>query len=181
MRKRLAFLVLASAAIAGGCTAAGSSPATTPDIPDVPETTTTRAEITTTTTVSPQTTTTIDRISEVQAIFEDLERRRLQAIFDQDEEAFRAVYANEAYLEQSLKAYESLVVVDPTALVTSAFELLVDNAECLAAKISRDYRNTLESGGESQRRYILERVGDRWGLSWVGEGWECDGPHPLSS
>ena len=75
----------------GACTTVGSTPATAPPITEAANTTSTST--TTTTMTAP--TTTLDRLTEIQAIFQDLEVRRLQAIMDQDEEAFRSLFAND--------------------------------------------------------------------------------------
>ncbi|MDK1011588.1 MAG: hypothetical protein QGM48_11095, partial [Actinomycetota bacterium] len=101
MSSRLAVLVVASALGVGACTTTGSTPATTPPITAPPATTTTSTPVPSTTSVV-ETTTTLDRVAEIQAIFQELEVRRLQAIMDQDEEAFCAVFANEEYEERSV-------------------------------------------------------------------------------
>lgn len=59
----------------------------------------------------------MDRVAEIQAIFQELEVRRLQAIMDQDEEAFRAVFANEEYEERSVGGMALVTVIDPSAVV----------------------------------------------------------------
>jgi hypothetical protein len=69
------------------CTTTESNPATTPTTGP-----------TTTTTAPPTTTSAPDRLAEIQAIFQDLEERRLDALYRGDVEAFSALFANEAYL-----------------------------------------------------------------------------------
>ena len=123
----------------------------------------------------------LDRLTEIAAIFEDLERRRLQAIFDQDEEAFRAVHANKEYLEESLVVLDLARVVNPLAdLHQVAISLVADEPACIAAVLERDYTVALEGGAVATRTYVAQQERGIWGLSWVGEGWACDGQHPLS-
>jgi len=42
-------------------------------------------------------------VAEIEAILQDLEERRLDALYRGDEVAYRALFANEAYLEESIK------------------------------------------------------------------------------
>ncbi len=161
----------------GACTTVGNSPATAPPITEAPTTTST----TVTTTTVLETTTTVDRIVEIQAIFQDLERRRLQAIMDQDEEAFRAVFANEEYEERSMVAMELVVVLDPSAVIFELLELHADTGTCVAVSGIVDATGASDGGGRGEPAdFIVELGEDGWGLSWVGEGWRCDGPHPFS-
>ncbi len=168
-----------------GCTTTETTPATTPTsiapvttaVPGTVVTTTTSTTVTTTT----ATTTTVDRLTEIAAIFEDLERRRLQAIFDQDEEAFRAVHANKEYLEESLVVLDLAQVSDPSGNFRQvAIALIADEEDCVAATLQRDYEGVLATGAETSKTYVASLVNGVWGLAWVGEGWACDGPHPLS-
>ncbi len=119
---------MASALGLGACTTVGGTPATTPPTTEPPATTSTVA-------VTPTvlaTSTTLDRVAEIQAIFEDLERRRLQAILDQDEEAFRSVFANEEYEERSVPGMQMVTVIDPDAIVFTVVEVFVDEENCIA-------------------------------------------------
>ncbi|MEN8239167.1 MAG: hypothetical protein ABFR53_08210, partial [Actinomycetota bacterium] len=143
----------------------------------LPTTTTT---LPTTTTTAPITTTTVDRISEIQAIFEDLEHRRLQAIYDQDEDAFRNMYANDEYLQVELEAFDVVNVMDPNGLSLSVVDVLKDNKSCIAAVVRIDASTAFEGGTSYVATIVLEEVETEWGYSWVGEEWGCDGPHPLS-
>lgn len=126
------------------------------------------------------TTTTIDRVAEIEAIFQDLERRRLQAILDQDEEAFRALFANEEYLERSLVTMDLVSVVDPSAAFIVDAVVFEDSDACLGISATWDLTEAVEGGGVGTDDYVLEPMQNAWGFSWVGEGWRCDGPHPLS-
>ncbi len=122
----------------------------------------------------------MDRLSEIQAIFEDLERRRLQAIYDQDEEAFRSLYANEEYMERSLVLLTEARISNAAAIGVTVDSIQADTPSCIAAVLSVDTRAAIENGTEATNTYVVERIDQGWGLSWVGEGWTCNGPHPLS-
>jgi hypothetical protein len=162
----------------GACTTVGNTPATAPPTTEPPATTSTVATVTTTTLA---TTTTLDRIAEIQAIFQDLEVRRLQAIMDQDEEAFRAVFANEEYEERSMVLMVEIDVVDPQAVTIEVAAVYVDQPGCIAIDAVVDASTAIEGGGVSVGRdHVVELTESGWGISWVGEGWRCDGPHPFS-
>ncbi len=177
MKNRLAIAVVASIAGMGACTTVGSSPATAPPITEPPTTTST---IVTTTTMI-ETTTTSDRVAEIQAIFQDLERRRLQAIMDQDEEAFRAVFANEEYEERSMLLMDEVTVLDADEATVVVTKVFVDSAGCIAVAAIVDASRSILGGGVGiESDHVVETKDDLWGFSWVGEGWRCDGPHPFS-
>ena len=179
MHIRLAVVVVASMVGLGACTTAQNTPAT------IPSTTggivTSTSSSTTATTVF-GTTSTLDRLTEIQAIFQDLEVRRLQAFMDQDEEAFRAVFANEEYEERSIGGMELVTVVDPSAAVFTVLRVFADDQSCIAVEAQKDGSLAIEGIGVSEPAdYVAELDGfGGWGLSWVGEGWRCDGPHPFS-
>jgi hypothetical protein len=176
MNTRLAVLLLASILGLGACTTLRSSPATTPPIVEPPATTTATA-----TTTMPTTTTTLDRIAEIQAIFQDLEVRRLQAIMDQDEEAFRSLFANREFAERSMLELDRVEVVDPLAGAFKVVDVFTEGALCIAVGAVVDASTSTEGGGVGEGAdYVIELVEDHWGYSWVGEGWRCDGPHPFS-
>jgi hypothetical protein len=179
MRKRITTAVLVVVAGVGGCTTSGGSPATAPSTYAPVATATTTTDTSTTTTHG--TATTLDRLAEITRIFEDLERRRLEAIASFDLEAFRSVYGNAAFLERSLEAYRLAVVIDVDAVQTLAIDVVVDQPTCVAATIRRDYTRALKDGGNVEYIYVIESVDGEWGLSWVGEGWLCEGSHPLQS
>ncbi|HZJ47744.1 MAG TPA: hypothetical protein VFD97_01760, partial [Acidimicrobiia bacterium] len=104
------------AVVAAGCSATGT-PATVPSsIPAATTAATTVAVLPTTTTslttTTGATTTTVDRRSEIEAIFQDLEERRLQALYDGDREAFKALFANDEYRDRSLALFDLVEFVD---------------------------------------------------------------------
>ena len=172
----MAVLLMTSLLGLGACTTVRSTPATAPPISEAATTT-----IVSTTTTVTATTTTLDRLTEIQAIFQDLEVRRLQAIMDQDEEAFRSVFANEEYAERSLVAMDLVDVIDPSLVVFDVSELFVDNVRCIAVSGIVDATGASDGGGRGEiADFVVEMGVDGWGLSWVGEGWRCDGPHPFS-
>jgi len=182
MKIRLAVVVLASIVELGACTTVGNSPATAPPITASPVTASTAtASTTVTTTTVPETTTTVDRIAEIQAIFQDLERRRLQAIMDQDEEAFRAVFANAEYEEQSMVLMDKVVVVDPAAVSFRVTDVYADAPGCIAVGAVVDMSAATDGGGVGEDLdYVVETASEGWGLSWTGSGWRCGGSHPFS-
>jgi hypothetical protein len=126
-------------------------------------------------------TTTLDRLTEIQAIFQDLEVRRLQAIMDQDEEAFRSVFANDEYAERSLVAMDVVGVVDPLAVGFVVTEVYEDSLTCIAVGAVVDMSIATDEGGVGgDLDYVIEHMDVGWGLSWTGSGWRCAGPHPFS-
>ena len=179
MRHRIAALVLGFAALAAGCTTATGTPATAPTIPATLAPTTT-VPPPTTTTVTLATTTTVDRLSEIQAIFEDLEHRRLQAIYDQDEAVFRSLYANAEYLHLDLEAFDAVKVIDPAGVSLSIIDVSSDTESCIAAVVHIEAESAFEGGISYETTIVVQGNEAGWGYSWVGEDWACDGPHPLS-
>jgi len=168
-------MFLVAACISGG------APATTP----APATTTTASTTlapTSSTTTTEVTSTTVDRLAEIEAIFQDLEERRLQALYDGDREAFRALFANDEYMERSMALFDLVEFAAPPQLGrVEVSSILHEGDDCLAAEVVTAYEGILADGGTDSKLVVLERVGAEWGISFVGEGWVCDGPHPLSS
>ena len=149
-----------------GCSS--STPATTP------------TSLPTTSTTTLATTTTVDRITEIEAIFRDLEERRMEALYTGDREAFREAYIDNNYLKQSLSLFELVVfLVSPRNVQLAVVEVLHEDGGCIAAEVATDYTGITEGGGQATGIVVLERSGDGWGISYSGKGWTCDGPHPL--
>jgi uncharacterized membrane protein YjjP (DUF1212 family) len=100
----------------------GGTPATTPTSVTT-TTTSTSVPPSSSTTTTEATTTTVDRVAEIEAIFQDLEERRLQALYDGDREAFQALFANDEYMERSLALFDLVDFaedwVPPAVLVVS--------------------------------------------------------------
>ncbi len=193
MRNRWSFGAVATLVLMMAACSDSGSPATTP-VASTPATTTTTMPATTTTASpapSPTTTaapvatlaptTTIDRLAEVQAIIQDLEERRLDALFREDEEAFRTLFANDAYLEFSLEVLGTVdFVAEPKDLVVEVREIVADTGDCLAIVVFNDLSQTLGPEAVGESREVLELGADgEWGYSYSGAGWACDGPHPL--
>jgi len=179
MRGKLKSLAVLTV-VAAACSSGGTS-ATTPT--SVPATTTsTTAPPTSSTTTTEATTTTVDRLAEIEAIFQDLEERRLRALYDGDREAFRALFANDEYMERSMALFDLVEFAAPPQLGrVEVRSILHEGDDCLAAKVVTAYEGILTDGGTDSKLVVLERVELKWGISFVGEGWACDGPHPLSS
>jgi hypothetical protein len=181
MNSRLAIFGVVFVLGLGACSTVGSSPATAPTITEAPVVTSSSVA-TTTTTTQPATTTSLDRVAEIEAIFQDLEVRRLQAIMDQDEEAFRAVFANDEYAERSVGGMDLVTVIDPHAALFTVLEIFVDDPGCIAVEGQKDGSLAVKDLGTSDPAdYVIQiRADEQWGISWVGSGWRCDGPHPFS-
>jgi hypothetical protein len=166
--------------VIAGCSASGT-PATVP--PSTPATASTvaastTAPPTTTTTTTHATTTTVDRLAEIEAIFQDLEERRLQALYEGDEETFKSLFANEEYMQRSLGAFAVMEFEGPPEVRINGLETVHDGELCLAARYRLD---RLDRGDTSSSTIVVvEQGGDGWGFSYAGEGWACDGPHPFS-
>jgi hypothetical protein len=122
-----------------------------------------------------------DRLAQIQAIFQDLEERRLDALYRGDVEAFSALFANEAYLERSLGAFDVVEFSDsPDMVHVAVLEVVIDEPTCLVARIEVDARSSLGANGlEEATTQVLESRGGNWGYSYGGAGWVCDGQHPL--
>jgi len=134
-----------------------------------------------TTTTAIATTTTLDRTAEIQAIFQDLEERRLQALYDGDREAFKALFANEVYMQESMILFDLVEFVDGwTTPNLSVVDVLADDGRCIAARIRGDYSPVFVDGDVGESVRVVERGVAGWGISYVGDGWTCEGPHPFS-
>jgi hypothetical protein len=168
--------------VGAGCATTGT-PATVPS--SLPATTSTAVVTTTTllpsTTTTAATTTTVDRVAEIEAIFQDLEERRLQALYEGDEEAFKSLFANNEYMERSLGVLDLVEFGSPPAVVVvNLVDLLAETDSCIAALVLTDATDAFGPDGLSERIIVLELLQGRWGFSYIGEGWVCEGPHPLS-
>ena len=150
-----------------------STPATTPTfVPTTTSTTTTTIDVTTT----------VDRLAEIEAIYQDLEYRRLDALYRGDREAFAGLFANDEYLQESMVLFDLMIFIVPPPPGTAAVvEVLNDTGDCVALETKSNLVGIIE-GSKSEATHIvaLERIGDEWGISFVG-GWTCEGAHPFSS
>ncbi len=162
--------------VAAACADSGSP--TTAPVATTGSDTTTTVPPTATSTLAP--TTTLGRLAEVQAIVQDLEERRLDALFREDEEAFRALFANVAYLELSLEVLGNLeFVAEPTDIDVEVSEILAETEDCLAVEVVTDLTQALGPDALVTQTLVLEKLADGWGYSYGGTGWVCSGPHPL--
>jgi hypothetical protein len=140
------------------------------------------SEPTTTTTTTSAPTTTVDRKTEIEAIFQDLEQRRLTALYEGDREAFAALFANDVYLERSLEAFDRVhFETEPTTVSLEVSRVLIDTDSCIAAEVATDYSPLLTGGKATTSEFVLESRNDIWRYSFIGKEWRCDGPHPLES
>ena len=168
--------------VAAACTTQNSVPATAP----VTTTTATPSVVTAattpavTTTIGVTTATAADRLAEITDIFRDLEERRLQALYDGDREAFAALFANAAYLARDLESFDLVeFATEPARVLVEVTEVLVDRPDCIAARVMIDLGGLLVGGDQLVSVVVLEPIKGTFMYSYVGEGWLCDGSHPL--
>lgn len=169
------------------CSTDSPTPATAPattatTVLETSTTTTSEAPATTTsTTAAPPTT--VNRKAEIEAIFQDLEQRRLTALYEGDEEAFRALFANEAYLERSMEALDLATFASrPTDVKITVEKVLADTGDCATLRVTRDFTSFLGSEAVATSTVVIESVAKTWGYSYETEenpGWTCEGEHPL--
>ena len=181
MRGKLATVAVLTVAVVA-CTSE-TIPATTP--PSTPPTSIAVATTTlppTTTTATVATTTTLDRLAEIEAIFQDLEERRLHALYEGDREAFRSLFANSEYMERSMAVFDLIeFTAEPDKIEVAVADVLADGPGCIAALVFTDATEALGPEGSSERTVVVEVAEGQWGFSYIGEGWACDGAHPFSS
>ena len=180
MHYRIAALVLGFAALVAGCTTASGTPATAPSVPDTVPTTT--VTLPPTTTITPTTTTTtIDRLSEIQAIYEDLENQRVQALWAGNREVFLSLFTDTPYRDESLRALDLVDTGEPPVLIIEIDEIFMDDSECLVFVAS-----TIIADSEDRPKahtVTLQPLANGWGYAYVSDdpgGWLCTEPHPLS-
>ncbi len=58
--------------------------------------------------------------------------------------------------------------------------VIADRPGCIAARINWDYSGTFVDASPATDVEVVELSGGEWGFSFAGEGWACEGPHPLS-
>jgi hypothetical protein len=180
MRGKLATVAVLTVAVAA-CTSE-AIPATTPPSTQATTTTVTTTLPPMTTTRAAATSTALDHVAEIETIFQDLEERRLQALYDGDREAFRSLFANPEYLERSMVLFELVEFVGPPIPGRDlSVRVVHDGRTCLAAEVETSYEGILKDGGTGTKTVVLERLEPQWGISYVGEDWACVGPHPFSS
>ena len=149
-----------------GCSS--STPATTPTSIPTTATTTTLA-----------TTTTVDRVAEIEAIYQDLEERRLDALYRGDEEAFAATHVDNGYLAQSMAVFDLAEFEVLPEVLVEVVTVIHDGEECIAAETVTT-RVDRQAASEPTVE-VLELRDGVWLISYVGTGWKCNGPHPLDT
>lgn len=166
-----ALLLLVLAACRGS-----ASPTTSTTITSEPATTVdTIGEVITTTS------TTLDRLAEVEAILQDLEERRLDALYRKDLEALREIHASDGlYRTVAEEVIPSITFLEaPTEVIVDVEEILVDRNDCLALDAIVDVTQSLGPAAASQKIIVLQPTkGGIWGYAYVGTGWLCEGPSP---
>ncbi|NOX24297.1 MAG: hypothetical protein GXP36_14560 [Actinobacteria bacterium] len=172
-------IVFAMAVVLTACSGNGTVPATAP-----PTSVTSSSGVPMTTsdlpTTSQATTTTVDRVAEIEAVLLDLEIRNLQAQVDRDEAAFRAIYANAGFEERSMQAYnEDLFRSMPSSVEVEVVDVLYDDGECVAVLHLTTVDGQRANNGLALITVLELMDGRGWGISFSGEGWACEGPHPF--
>ena len=119
----------------------------------------------------------LGRVAEVEAIYQDLEQRRLDALYDDDREAYRALFANHGFVEESMVVFDQLEFELPPVVDAEVLGLLHDGAACIA--FERVLHRSDLGGSSDAGVVVLELVDGVWLMSYVGSGWTCDGPHPF--
>jgi hypothetical protein len=182
--RKVGWIVFGAALVFAACSGNGSTPATAPPTSavaasNVPMTT---SDLPTTSLFETTTTESIDRVAEIEAIVLDLETRRLSAVSSGDWDEWEMTYANVGFRNEARSALEARGDVDLPSLDNIALvSVVVDTVTCIAAVI--DYSTTDAGGVSAQNRtttVIERRLDGGWGISFRGEGWACDGPHPFS-
>ncbi len=97
----------------------------------------------------------MDRVAEIEAIFQDLEERRLQALYEGDKEAFKSLFANKEYMQRSLGAFEAVDFVrEPEVVLVEVVRVIHDGQVCIAAEVRVDATQSLGSAAIAPARYI---------------------------
>jgi len=122
---------------------------------------------------------TVERIAEIEAIYEDLEQRRIDALYREDRNAYSALFANEGFLEASMVVFDQLDFAMPPVVNVEILDLLNDGGECIA--FERVLHRADLGGSSDAGVVVLELVDGVWLMSYVGSGWTCEGPHPFES
>ena len=180
--RKVGWIVFGTALVFAACSGSGTTPATAPPTSPGPSSTvaTTSTQPPTATSLIEPTTTTVDRIAEIEAILLDLNLRRIRALVDGDESAFRSLFANQGYLDRSLPALdENLFESMPDEVRVEVVELLHDDVDCLAVRRLTYVDGQPSGGGEPSIAAVEPLPSGGWGFSFSGEGWQCDGPHPF--
>ena len=183
MRYRIAALTLGFAAFTAACTPTSGTPATAPPVPGTLATTTTQLATTTSTATVAEaiTTTTIDRLSEIQAIYEDLEHRRVNALWSTDRDSFVSLFVDNAYKEESLRALDVVEPGDPPRLCIDSSRVIKDEPGCLVFVESTTIADS--ENPPTEHTVTLQPTQDGGGYAYVSDGpggWLCTEPHPLS-
>ena len=120
----------------------------------------------------------MDRLAEIEAIYQDLEERRLDALYRGDREAFRALYIDNGYLQESMELFDVVEFDIPPQVDVEVLGVIHDDPACVAFE-ERVFRADLDQRSEP-RVTVIELANSVWLISFGGSGWTCEGPHPLS-
>ncbi|MGH8936659.1 MAG: hypothetical protein ACRDXD_10445 [Acidimicrobiia bacterium] len=120
-------------------------------------------------------------MAEVEAIVQDLEERRLDALYRRDLEALRELYASEGLyeLEVELTLPEIEFKEPPGDLRVDVLRLIKDEPQCLAAETHVDASAVAHNVTPTRFTLVLQPVRGGWGFAYAGTGWLCEGPNPM--
>jgi hypothetical protein len=121
----------------------------------------------------------VDRVAEIEAIYQDLEERRLDALYRGDEEAFAATHVDNGYLAQSMAVFDLAEFEVLPEVLVEVVTVIHDGEECIAAETVTT-RVDRQAASEPTVE-VLELRDGVWLISYVGTGWKCNGPHPLDT
>jgi hypothetical protein len=105
----------------------------------------------------------------------------MTSLYEGNHGAFAALFANDAYLQRSLGAFDLAEFVAQPEVTVAVLRVATDEDGCLAALTQLTVLGTGETAEPST--VVLQRTPSSWGFSFefTGEGgWLCNGPHPFS-
>ncbi len=181
MGYRIAVFVVGIAVVVTACTTATDTPATAPTVPLPPTTVQVSPSSTIPVTTVPAPTTTLDRLAEIEAIYQDLEDRRVAALWSGDAEAFLGLFVDNPYKEESKRALEEIEPGEPPQIIVKVLKIVKDEPDCLVFVDESSVVGLDEAPDISVT--TLQPIEDGWGYAYVSsepEGWLCEEPHPLS-
>jgi hypothetical protein len=83
-------------------------------------------------------------------------------------------------LERDLESFDFIEFQkEPSAIIVRVEEVFTDSPACIAVNLYTDFSSSLGAESVGVGDVVLEQTDEGWGYSWAGEGWQCDGPHPL--
>lgn len=169
---------LAMALMTLAACSSGASPATTP----VVASTTTSVAVSST---DASTTSTVDpvaaRRAEIEAIIADVEFRYFDALKLRDEGAIQQAFSSRGYYESAISGltddiYDYVSTLEHPLITVDL--ILADTGTCVSAQVTQAFDSS-DAGSSTFFAVYEVRMDGQWGLSFVGSGYSCNGPHPF--